>query len=125
LKDVLYSLDTFLCTRIRAAVEAISKVGKFDPDIMQKADRVIMPLVTFANRLPKAPMKSKKDVEEKKPPASSSAASGSSRPNKGPKELHDRIERLEERVNELEVWRTVSAILLSCMLCISPKLTDT
>ena len=95
-----------LSARIRAAVEAIYKVGRFDPEIMQKAERVSVPLVTFANRLPKAPAKSKKDVEEKKASvAASSSGGGAARATKGPKELYDRIERLEERVGELEVSR--------------------
>ena len=96
---------------IRSAVEGIYKIGKFDPDIMQKAEKVTMPLVTFANRLPKAPIKAKKDVEEKKAPASSSSTSGASRPTKGPKELYDRIDRLEERVSELEVWTSCCHII--------------
>uniref|UniRef100_A0A7S0MLN2 Uncharacterized protein n=1 Tax=Cryptomonas curvata TaxID=233186 RepID=A0A7S0MLN2_9CRYP len=94
---------------IRAAVEGIYKAGKFDPEILQKAERLAVPLlVTFCNRLPKAAVKpSKKEPppEEKKPPSSTAAASrapSSSAKAGSNKELSERIERLEDAYRRLE-----------------------
>jgi molecular chaperone GrpE (heat shock protein) len=90
-------------------VEGIYKVGKFDPEILQKAERIAVPLLaTFCNRLPKAAVKpSKKDKEqpeEKKAPPASSAGRAPSGAKAGSsnKELHERIERLEDAYRRLE-----------------------
>ena len=89
-------------------MEGIYKAGKFDPDILQKAERIAVPLlVTFCNRLPKAavkPSKKEQPPEEKKPPSAGGAASRapSSAKAGSNKELYERIERLEEAHRRLE-----------------------
>ena len=87
-------------------MEGIYKVGKFDPEILQKAERIAVPLlVTFCNRLPKAAVKpsKKEQPEDKKPPSSGAASRAPSSAKAGSnKELYERIERLEEAYRRLE-----------------------